>query len=93
MYADDVYAQMETIDCGQRLHVNFEDEEPLTLVEGERRLFNLWISNTGVQDIEELWLVAGPDDELWIDLHEELSPSMFLFSCRSRAYTIVDSFY
>lgn len=73
MYADDVYVQVEAEDCGQRLHVNFMDERRLSLAQGERRLLNLWMSNTGVQDIEELWLVAGAEDELWVDLDGEPS--------------------
>lgn len=73
VYAEDVYVQVEAEDCGQRLQANFVDERPLSLAQGERRLLNLRLSNTGVQDIEELWLVAGGEDVLWVDLDKESS--------------------
>jgi len=71
VYADDVYIQVDAEDCGQRLHVKFVDERPLSLAQGERRLLSIWLSNTGVQDIEELWVVSGAEDELWVNADGE----------------------
>ena len=44
------------------------DDSELVLADGEVKELKLWLSNAGTSDIRELWMVAGADDELWVDI-------------------------
>lgn len=59
--------QTEIEDASQRLLVNFVDDGQLVLAHGECHEMRLWLSNVGTKSIGEMWLVEGPEDELWIE--------------------------
>ena len=37
------------------------------LIQGERKGLELWINNTGVEDVSEVWMVSGPENVVWIE--------------------------
>lgn len=60
-------------EAGCRLQANFVDNKQVVLDQGEVTSLQLWMSNTGIEPIGELWLVVGPDN-LWVDEGEEEVP-------------------
>ena len=38
----------------------------MALIQGERKRLDLWINNTGVEDVSEVWMVSGPENVVWI---------------------------
>ncbi|KAI0321379.1 ER-golgi trafficking TRAPP I complex 85 kDa subunit-domain-containing protein [Amylostereum chailletii] len=71
VYAPGVFTKVEVEDAGQRLGVSFVEDGRLVIEHGECRRMRLWLSNNGSESIDEIWLVAGSDDELWIDDEKE----------------------
>lgn len=65
-YAPDVNMQVQVVPADHRLTVSFVDDQRLTLLQGENRTTNLWLTNAGSHPVSEVWMVCGPDDELWI---------------------------
>jgi hypothetical protein len=55
----------------QRLLVGFVEDSPLDLAQGEWKEEKLWISNQGGKEVEELWLVCDPEDEIWISSNDK----------------------
>jgi trafficking protein particle complex subunit 8 len=49
-----------------RLLVNFVDDSPLALAQGETKSLTLWLCNAGTKPINEIWMVARPEDEIWL---------------------------
>ena len=39
----------------------------MALIQGERKRLELWVNNTGVEDVNEIWMVSGPDNVVWIE--------------------------
>jgi len=37
------------------------------LIQGERKRLELWVNNTGVEDVSEVWMVSGPENVLWVE--------------------------
>ncbi|KAH7928488.1 hypothetical protein BV22DRAFT_1082749 [Leucogyrophana mollusca] len=74
-YAPDVIIKVDVEEASQELAVTFAENGPLVLAEGECKEMKLWISNAGTRDIGEAWVVAGPDDQIWIDDPSTESPS------------------
>ncbi|KAG6878643.1 hypothetical protein C0993_001166 [Termitomyces sp. T159_Od127] len=68
-YAPDVQTKVEIEDMNQKLLV-FVDDEQLVLAQGERKELKLHLSNAGDRPIKEIWVVAGPDDEIWLGQDE-----------------------
>lgn len=66
-YGSDVFIKVEVEEANQKLLVNFVDDSRLVLAQGEYKAMKLWFSNAGTRSIGEIWLVAGTDDELWVD--------------------------
>ncbi|TFK56961.1 hypothetical protein OE88DRAFT_1715773 [Heliocybe sulcata] len=66
-YAPDVFVQADVEDASQRLRVNFVDDGGLVMAQGECKRMKLWFSNSGTKPIRELWMVAGDEDELWVE--------------------------
>ncbi|KAG2075048.1 hypothetical protein BDR04DRAFT_1006461 [Suillus decipiens] len=76
-YAPDKFLKLDVEEASQELAVTFVDDGPLMLVEGECKWMRLWMSNAGSRDIGEVWVVPGPDDEIWIEpLDSEEATSM-----------------
>ncbi|KAI0051657.1 hypothetical protein FA95DRAFT_1484733 [Auriscalpium vulgare] len=67
VYAPDVYIKALVEDASQRLSVDFVDDGRLVLEHGECMHMRLWVSNIGTEAINDIWIVAGPDDEYCID--------------------------
>jgi hypothetical protein len=54
--------ETETVDV--RLSASFVEDDHLSLLEGECKMLQLWLSNEGSKDIAEVYLVKGGDDEI-----------------------------
>lgn len=65
-YAPDVFVEVETEECRQRLDASFVEDNQVALIQGERKRLELWINNTGVEDVNEVWMVSGPENVVWI---------------------------
>lgn len=67
-YAPDLFVEVETEECRHRLDASFvEDLHEVALVQGERKRLELWVNNTGVEDVNEVWMVSGPENVVWIE--------------------------
>jgi len=66
-YAPDVFVEVETEECRQRLDATFVEDGQVALIQGERKRLELWINNTGVEDVNEVWMVSGPENVVWIE--------------------------
>ncbi|TBU62053.1 ER-golgi trafficking TRAPP I complex 85 kDa subunit-domain-containing protein [Dichomitus squalens] len=71
VYAPDVLIKVEVEEAGQRLHAHFVDGRHLVLAQGEYKHQRIWLTNSGTRPVSELWLLAGEEDELWIDLEDD----------------------
>ena len=71
-YSPDVVIKIEVEETGQQLLVNFVDDSRLVLAQGETTSMTLWFSNTGTKPINEIWMVAGAEDEIWLSAPDEL---------------------
>ena len=65
-YAPDVFVEVETEECRQRLDASFVEDSLVALIQGERKRLEVWINNTGVEDVSEVWMVSGPENVVWI---------------------------
>jgi trafficking protein particle complex subunit 8 len=70
MYAPDVLIKVEVEEASQKLVVNFVDDGPLVLAQGECKEMALWFSNTGTRGIDEVWMIAAPEEEIWLGLND-----------------------
>lgn len=61
-----MFVEIETEECKQRLDANFVEDQQVALIQGERRQLELWINNTGVEDVSEIWVVSGSENIMWI---------------------------
>ncbi|KAJ3734691.1 ER-golgi trafficking TRAPP I complex 85 kDa subunit-domain-containing protein, partial [Lentinula guzmanii] len=73
-YSPDVLMQVNVAEAGCRLLASFVDDDELNLHQGEIRSLKLWLSNIGAGPIEEMWLVAGPNN-LWLNEENEEATS------------------
>ncbi|OBZ79321.1 hypothetical protein A0H81_00967 [Grifola frondosa] len=71
IYAPDVLINVEVEEAGQRLHAHFIDDRHLVLAQGEHKRQQLWLTNSGMRSIGELWVLAGEDDEIWVDIDQD----------------------
>jgi trafficking protein particle complex subunit 8 len=65
-YAPDVIVKVMVEGTSHKLLANFVDDDLLALAQGETKSMSLWFSNAGANPIEEIWLVCGPEDEIWV---------------------------
>lgn len=77
-YAPDEFLKLNVEEASQELAVAFVDDGPLVLAEGECKQMKLWISNAGSRDIGEVWVVPGPEDQVWI---QPLDSGEGMFDC------------
>ena len=68
VYAHDVLIKVEVEEAGQRLHAHFVDDRHLVLAQGEYKHQRVWLTNSGTHPVSELWLLAGEEDEIWVDI-------------------------
>ncbi|KZT72776.1 hypothetical protein DAEQUDRAFT_749133 [Daedalea quercina L-15889] len=69
-YGSDILIKINVEDAEQRLRASFVDDRHLILMEGEHRRLKLWMTNSGSQPINEVWMVSGREDELWLESDE-----------------------
>ncbi|KAF8846247.1 hypothetical protein BDN67DRAFT_986591 [Paxillus ammoniavirescens] len=69
-YAPDILIKLDVEEASQELAVTFANNEPLVLSEGECKEMKLWMSNAGSKTIGEIWLVGGPEDQIWLGSSE-----------------------
>ncbi|OJA16247.1 hypothetical protein AZE42_00079 [Rhizopogon vesiculosus] len=67
VYTPDVFLKLDVEEASQELAVAFVDDGQLVLAEGECKRMTLWMSNAGSRNIGEVWVVAGPEDQIWIE--------------------------
>jgi hypothetical protein len=91
-YGPDVHITVQVEDTQMRLGAYFVDDEHLSLFEGERKLVQIMISNEGMQNIGEVYLVAGDEEELLLSQQvtapgEGISSVIHINSCRSLRFS------
>lgn len=69
-YTPDISIRTDVEEASQELAVSFENNESLVLSEGERKPMKLWMTNAGHKPIGEVWLVGGPEDQMWLESSE-----------------------
>lgn len=77
-YAPDILIRTDVEEASQELAVSFENNESLVLNEGEHKSMKLWMTNAGCKTIGEIWLVGGPDDQMWLESSESESREILL---------------
>lgn len=82
MYALDVLIKVEIEEASHKLLVDFVDDGRLVLAQGECKQMRLWLSNAGTGIIDEVWMVTGQEDEIWVDDDDSLK-SAGLWFCQS----------
>jgi len=71
-YSSDVVTKVVVEETSHKLLVNFVDDDRLVLAQGETKSMSLWFFNTGGKPINEIWMVSGPEDEVWAAVAEDL---------------------
>ena len=66
-YAPDILLRVEIENSSLELDVSFEMDEPLRVLEGEYKRVKAWMSNAGSRTIGEVWVLAGPEDQIIFD--------------------------
>ena len=46
--------------------MSFVEDKQVALIQGERRRLELWVNNAGAEDVNEIWMVSGPEHVMWI---------------------------
>ncbi|KAF4623241.1 hypothetical protein D9613_002112 [Agrocybe pediades] len=69
-YAPDVFMQVEVVPSDHRLLVTFVEDSRLVLLQGENKSIRLWLKNAGDKPISEVWMISGPEDEIWLGEHD-----------------------
>ncbi|TCD62768.1 hypothetical protein EIP91_006412 [Steccherinum ochraceum] len=75
VYAPDIMLNVQVEDALQRVQANFVDDRHLLLAEGECKRMTVKLLNSGKNPISELWIIGGPEDELWVDDDKSPGPS------------------
>ena len=88
VYAPDTLIKVEVEEAGHRLHAHFVDDRHMVLAQGEYKHQRIWLTNSGTRPIGELWLLAGEEDELWIDMEDGTGEPIAPIAC---ILTYVDS--
>lgn len=80
-YGPDMLMSIEVEPANQKLLVQFVDDGRLELYRGENKEMKLWISNVGTTDIDELWMVSGAEDHIWVVNGKEGKPDRSKAKC------------
>jgi hypothetical protein len=70
-YSSDVTVHVVVEETNHKLLANFVDDARLTFAQGETKILPLWFSNSGTKPIHEIWIVCGPEDEIWVGVEED----------------------
>lgn len=79
VYGPDVLKTVEVEETSRRLLIGFVEDDPLDLAQGEWKEARLWVSNQGTREVDELWLVCGPEDEIWVSSEDTDPPGRCIF--------------
>ena len=74
-YGSDLTINVEIEEASQKLLASFVDDSRLVMVQGECKSMSLWLSNAGTRNVDEVWMVAGAEDEIWVDFHSNSAAS------------------
>lgn len=66
-YSADVVLTVQVQENYQRLDAVFIEDDLQPVWQGELRNISLRLENTGTKPLQEIWLVYGPDDHLWLE--------------------------
>ena len=66
-YAPDVIMQVEVVASHHKLIASYIEDRELALIQGEHKSMKLLLTNAGSRPISEVWMVAGAEDEIWVD--------------------------
>lgn len=69
-YAPDIIMRVEVVASHHKLVASYIEDEQLALMQGENKSMKLWLTNAGSKSISEVWMVAGAEDEIWVDTAE-----------------------
>jgi trafficking protein particle complex subunit 8 len=89
MYAPDIFIQTDVEETSHKLAVSFVDDDRLVLGQGECRSMTLWLTNAGTRSAGEIWMVAGDDDEVWVDTSGSDVSSEFYFPSQELVATLL----
>ena len=81
VYAPDVVIKVEVEEAGQRMHAHFVDDRHMVLAQGEYKHQSVWLTNSGTRPISELWVLAGEEEELWIDTGNAGARNAYVVRC------------
>jgi hypothetical protein len=65
-YAPDIIMQVEVIASYHKLIASYIEDGQLVLMQGETKSMRLLLTNAGSRLINEVWMVAGAEDEIWV---------------------------
>ncbi|KAF7306800.1 hypothetical protein MIND_00471700 [Mycena indigotica] len=74
-YGPDVLLKVDIVEATHKLVVHSMDEHALLLADGEVKSMRIEFENQGLKPVGEVWLVASPDDHIWISHEENVEPS------------------
>ena len=57
---------MEVAFSQSKLVPSFAEDHPVILKQGETRELGLWLLNAGETAIQEIWVLAGSEHEVWL---------------------------
>ncbi|KIY70143.1 hypothetical protein CYLTODRAFT_392434 [Cylindrobasidium torrendii FP15055 ss-10] len=73
-YASDVKIKVEVVEANQRLLAQFVDDGRMLLLQGETKSLSLWLSNAGTNNVDEVWIVSGSVEQVWVDGSDDGAP-------------------
>lgn len=70
-YAPDVLPKVDVSPGTNKLMPTFVEDGELVLKQGETRELKLWVLNSGSCPVEELWVVTGDEQEVWLGVEKD----------------------
>ena len=83
VYSPDVFSVVQVEGSSQRLSASFVEDGQLVVEHGECCRMHVWLSNTGTESIDEIWIVGGPEEEYWIDDRKESAGNILYWVART----------
>ncbi|KAF9455059.1 hypothetical protein P691DRAFT_800071 [Macrolepiota fuliginosa MF-IS2] len=65
-YAPDVLVKFDVAEATHKLAVSFVEGGRLGMLQGERRVMNIWMVNMGSKPVKEIWMIPDAEDEIWV---------------------------
>ena len=80
VYGPDVFLKAEIEEVTQKLSTTFVEDGHLALYHGECRRMRIWLSSSGREAVDDIWVISGPEDEYRIDDGEDLTGALLMVS-------------